>query len=120
MRPAARAWEEDYAERMAGEGYVRGRSAATVFHNREKEARVVVHGDDFTFLAGEEELRRMATKMAEWCEIVVRAVLGPGGTDDKVVNILNRTARPGKPTLEGKSSSRCAWRSTPSSKNITG
>ena len=49
MRPAARAWEEDYSGKFEEEGYVRGKAAATTFYNEEKDVRLVVHGDDFTF-----------------------------------------------------------------------
>jgi hypothetical protein len=53
----------------------------------------VVHGDDFTFLAEEEELQRMSKLMAEWYEIKVRATMGPDPQDDKEVVILGRTVR---------------------------
>ena len=83
MRNAASSWEREYSEKLQSEGYVRGKAAPTTFYNKEKDARCVVHGDDFTFLAEEAELRRMATLMAEWYEIKVRAILGPDAKDDK-------------------------------------
>ena len=50
MRPAAQAWEEDYAERLNEAGLKRGMSAPTVFFNHETKVGLVVHGDGFTFL----------------------------------------------------------------------
>ena len=38
MRPAASAWEKDCAEKLEGEGFCRGASAPTVFHNAVDEA----------------------------------------------------------------------------------
>ena len=93
MRNAASSWERDYSEKLVSEGYVRGRATPTTFYNREKDARCVVHGDDFTFLAEEEELQRMTKLMTEWYEIKVRAMMGPDAKDDKEVVILGRTVR---------------------------
>jgi hypothetical protein len=56
MRPAARAWEDLYAEKMVGYGFVQGVSAPTVFKHEEKQLECVVHGDDFTLLGFEEDL----------------------------------------------------------------
>ena len=92
-RPAASSWEKEYTEKLESEGYVRGRAAPTTFYNKEKDARCVVHGDDFTFLAEEEELRRMAELMAKWYEVKVRAIMGPDAKDAKEVVILGRTVR---------------------------
>ena len=50
MRPAASAWEEHYAANLKNEDYERGRAAPTAFTNKETGVRVVVWGDDFTFL----------------------------------------------------------------------
>ena len=56
MRKAAAGWEEDYAKRLQGEGFRRGRGAPTVFWNEKTAVRVVVHGDDFTFAGVRKEL----------------------------------------------------------------
>ena len=58
MRKAAAGWEEDYAKRMEGVGYTRGKGATTVFYNSETDVRVVVHGDDFTLVGHARSWRR--------------------------------------------------------------
>ena len=93
MRPAASAWEDDYALRLAGAGYVRGVAAPTTFYNRDTDGKCVVHGDDFTFLASEEELKRMEGAMKAWYEIKVKAVMGPDDHDEKEVTVLGRRVR---------------------------
>ena len=91
MRPAARAWEDLYAERLVAVGYEQGKSAPTVFANVEKNIEGVVHGDDFTFLGFEEDLVDLASKMASWFEIKVRGIVGPEAKDMNTITILNRT-----------------------------
>ena len=93
MRPAASSWEREYSERLEAAGYIRGKSAPTTFFNPASRSRCVVHGDDFTFMAEDAELKRMANLMSEWYDIKVRAVLGPEENDDKEVVILGRTVR---------------------------
>ena len=90
MRPAASAWEEDFTKNMEKAGYRVGKAAPTVFYNKETDGRCVVHGDDFTFLVPEGEVRRMTSLMSEWYEINVRGVLGGEQGDDEEVTILNR------------------------------
>ena len=63
MRPAASAWEEHYAANLKNEGYERGRAAPTAFTNKETGVRVVVWGDDFTFLGRERYLKEIGAKM---------------------------------------------------------
>ena len=55
--------------------------------------RIVVHGDDFTFLGAEEDLRRIAAKMEEWLEVKVRGILGTDPEDEKEMVILNRVIK---------------------------
>ena len=93
MRPAAQAWEEDYAAKMIGVGFARGKSNSTVFHRESTGCRCVVHGDDFTFLSYGDHAKELADKMREWYDLKVRAVIGDDDEDDKEVTILNRTLR---------------------------
>lgn len=90
MRPAASAWEEDFTGRMKEAGYVAGKAAPTVFFNKATGGRCVVHGDDFTFLALEGEVKRMISLMSQWYDIKVRGVLGGQEGDTEEVTILNR------------------------------
>jgi hypothetical protein len=91
IRPAASAWEKDYAGRLESVGFRRGKAAPTVFFNEGTEVRCVVHGDDFTFLGRASELCRIKGLMQEWYQVKVRAVLGDDPEDDKRISILNRT-----------------------------
>ena len=75
MRQAASAWEEDYAEKLKMNDYERGLAAPTAFVNKKNGVRLVVWGDDFTFLGQGSALK----------EAAVRAVLGPEPDDDKEV-----------------------------------
>ena len=83
MRPAARGWEDDYKDRMIDIGFAEGRAAPTDMVNESTEVRLVVHGDDFTFLGPEVELHKIAEEMKTWYELKVRGVLGPDETDIK-------------------------------------
>jgi hypothetical protein len=83
MRPAARAWEEEYSGKLEEKGYSRGRSVPTVFYNKEKDMSGAVHGDDFTFLGYEEDLLDLIELLKGWFELKVRAILGPDDKDDK-------------------------------------
>ena len=93
MRPAASAWKDHYAAKLKGDGFTRCKAAPTAFVNLETGVRLVVWGDDFTFLGRERSLKQMADRMAKWYEIKVRAIMGPGAADDKEVRILNRLIR---------------------------
>jgi hypothetical protein len=91
MRPAARAWEEEYANKLAAEGYCRGRSVPTVFYNESRGMSGAVHGDDFTFLGYDEDLDELEALLKGWFELTVRGRLGPEEGDDKQIVILGRT-----------------------------
>ena len=71
-------------------GFVRGRAATKVFHHPRAGVRLVVWGDDFTFLGREKDLGEITQEMRRWYEIKVRAVVGPDPEDQKEVGILNR------------------------------
>ena len=87
MRPAAIAWEDDYVEHLSGESSSRGRSAPAVMLREQRGIRLVVRGDDFTFLGRDLDLKWVAGVMTARYEIKVRAILGPGSHDDKEVRI---------------------------------
>ena len=90
MRPAASAWEEEYSNTVEAAGFVRGKSASTVFWNPSSDSRLVVWGDDFTVLGREGDLRRFRDDISAKYSVKVRAILGPEPGDDKEVRILNR------------------------------
>ena len=76
MRKAAIGWEEDYVKRLGEVGYVRGRGAPTVFYNKEREVRLVAHGDDFTAAGVKEEVERLKGQMEGWYDIKDRGRWG--------------------------------------------
>ena len=90
MRPAANAWEADCTQKLESVGFVRGKSAPTVFFREATGCRCVVHGGDFTFLSFEEDVRKIVKDMKGWYDIKVRGILGEDEKDDKEVTILNR------------------------------
>ena len=58
-RDAAANWEEKYSSHLVAHGFIRGKSSPCTFFHPTRGVRCVVHGDDFTFLGCEEELK--------WC-----------------------------------------------------
>ena len=52
-----------------------------------------MHGDDFTFMGREEELKTMRKLMEEWYDIKFRGMLGDDETDAKEIVILNRVLK---------------------------
>jgi hypothetical protein len=91
MRPAANAWESDYAENLKGVGFIRGAATPTVFFNPETKVRLAVHGDDFTFLGPALPLKKLEDQMSSWYQVKVRGLLGPEVNDKKIITILNRS-----------------------------
>ena len=90
MRPAAKAWEDDYAEKLESIGFLRGKAAPTVFHHPVWKVRIVVHGDDFTVTRKQQHLDMVKTAMREWYIITVKGVMGPDAGDCKDMCILSR------------------------------
>ena len=93
MRGAAQGWETEFTEKLLSIGFTRGKSTPVVFYRESDETRLVVHGDDFTFLGYPEVLDEILKEMKTWWDIKLRAVMGDGITDDREVTILNRTLR---------------------------
>jgi hypothetical protein len=58
-------------------GFARGKACAVIFHHKERDLALAVHGDDFTFCGLEEDLIWITELMKTWFEIKVRAMLGP-------------------------------------------
>ena len=62
--------------------------------------RLVVWGDDFTFLGRELDLKEMLEQMRKWYAIKMRGILGPDSGDMKEMRILNRMVRWTKECVE--------------------
>ena len=75
------------------EGFERGEGSGVIYYHRGRDVSCVCHGDDFTLVGEEWELKRMAKVMEKWFEIKVRGILGPEIRDDKMIVILGRTVR---------------------------
>merc|ERR1711965_94005 len=89
---AAQSWESDYTRIYIEDlGFVQGKASPCVFYHRDRDLRVVVHGDDFTALGADEDCEWLAGQLRQYFELKVSAKLGPEDTDDKQVRILNRT-----------------------------
>jgi hypothetical protein len=93
FRPAARAWESHYSEKLASIGFARGRASPVAFYNADLDVSCLVHGDDFTFVGESEKLDVVEAKMKERFELKVKARLGEGPKDDKETDILGRVVR---------------------------
>jgi hypothetical protein len=74
-------------------GFVRGKSSPCAFYCKAMQARIVVHGDDFTILATEDVIKDIHRRMSERYKIKLRGILGPDSWDDKEIIILNRVLR---------------------------
>ena len=75
------------------DGFQHVRSPSKVFYNPETHARIVVHGDEFTFAATESELRKMRSRMCEWYGVKLRGILGSGRRDVREIEIRGRSLR---------------------------
>ena len=51
-RDAASNWEIRYSQFLRDASFAQGASSPCVFYHQERDVRLVVHGDDFTFLGG--------------------------------------------------------------------
>ena len=60
MTPVAQAWEKDFVAKLVGEaGFVKGRASSSVLYNPDTGVRLVVWGDDFTFLGRQRDLEEV-------------------------------------------------------------
>ena len=71
-------------------GFVTGLATACTFFAKEKNIRVVVHGDDFIIEGVECDLKWVEATVSKKYIVTMRAMLGPERTDNKVAVILNR------------------------------
>ena len=89
-RDAAQNWERQYESTFLNLGFSQGKSSPCVFYHLDRDLRVVVHGDDFTFMGEDSSLQWITLELQKVYELKVRATLGPEPNDDKSVRILNR------------------------------
>ena len=89
-RDAAANWEEKYASHLKSIGFIQGLSSPCIFYNPDRDIQLVVHGDDFTFLAAEKDLLWCVDMMQREYEIKMRGIIGPERKDSKEIRLLNR------------------------------
>ena len=87
---AASHWEAKFSSHLRSQGFVQGKSSPCIFYQPARGTRLVVHGDDFTFLAHERDLLWCKDMMRSEYEIKDRGTLGPDPQDDKHTRILKR------------------------------
>ena len=92
-RRAGQAWEDHYAKVLMDEGFRRAASSPVVFHHKERDVLVVVHGDDFVINGVDGELDKMLVLFRENFEIKDRGRLGGGRADVQEIDILGRIVR---------------------------
>ena len=89
-RDAAQNWERAYSNFMEEAGFTRGVASPCMFWHKERDIKVVIHGDDFTLLGYDEDLDWFRTVISEKFEVKFRGRLGPDEEDDKHIRVLNR------------------------------
>ena len=62
-RDAAQNWERCCTEFLESIGFERGKASPCVFQHKDRQLRLVVHGDDFTGLGMKEDNERQAQQM---------------------------------------------------------
>ena len=90
MRTAASNWEKEYSKTLEEAGFQPGKATVVAFFNKERDIRIVVHGDDFVIEGRESDLEWMRDVLAAKYLIKVRGVLGPTARDQKTIVILGR------------------------------
>ena len=89
-RPAAQAWEEDYAAVFAAAGFRRLVSCPVAFSHQKQDLVGGVHGDDLVFVVLDEDLDFAEDLLKDRYEIKVRGRLGSGEKDKKMIDMLGR------------------------------
>ena len=89
-RDAAQNWEHAYIDFLESIGFKSGLATPCMFFHAARVIRVVVHGDDFTVLGRSDNLDWFRQRISSHFEVKFRGRLGPEGTDDKAIRILNR------------------------------
>ena len=89
---ASNLWQEDYTGTLAQRGYKLGGSNPAVFHSRQGDGRMLVHGDDFVLLADDGEIKAVEQLLKSKYTVKVISVIGDGELQQEAV-ILNRIVR---------------------------
>jgi hypothetical protein len=83
MRPAAKAWGDDYLAKLLGAGFRRGVASPTCFFHPVWGMRIIVRGDDFTIAGKQGRLDEFTRLMGGWYLMTVKCTVGPEVVDSK-------------------------------------
>ena len=91
-RDAPANWEATILRVMTLLGFVQGRSNSCLYFHPVRGIRVEVHGDDFTGLGAQDQLKWFATELGKHWTVENRGYLGPPGMPGtkQSIDILNR------------------------------
>ena len=90
MRTAASNWETEYTTTLVDAGFCPGRATSVAFYHKERDIRIVVHGDDFVIEGRQEDLNMVRDALSAKYITKVRGILGPEPGDHKSIVILGR------------------------------
>jgi hypothetical protein len=88
-RPAAGNWQKCYTKLLLDNGFTRTRASTCVFHHRERDIDLIVHGDDFVTAGDHEDLVWLQGIFESTFEIST-TILGHDEGDAKDAKFLNR------------------------------
>ncbi len=89
-RDAVQNWDREYESAFLNIGFQQGKSSPCLFYHPYRNLRVVVHGDDFTIMGIDSNLKCITAELQKAYELKVRATLGLEPQCDKSVRILKR------------------------------
>ena len=92
-RNAPHRWEAYLSSELKRHGFLQGVASPCCFRHSTRDVKCVVHGDDFTFVASDEDLQWTEARMEESFMIKVVGKMGPDATDLKELRFLNRILR---------------------------
>ena len=85
---AAHVWQDDYSNHLKTHNFIQGSAWTSVFRHKDKDVKLLVHGDDFLVLADAEGQAFMRKVLSERYEYRCDGVIGEGANDH--LTILNR------------------------------
>ena len=94
---ASHIWQLDYVNLICGElgGFRRGKHSAALFHNRNQDVRMAVHGDDFVSLSDEDGLKHIDSLLkSKYTAKDIRTLVFED-SDAESLLLLNRVFRVG-------------------------
>ena len=88
-RDASATWQKDYTELLNSRGFTVGQAWPCIFVHKERDIRLLVHGDDFLVLADEQGHAFVDQVLKERYEFKCDGHIGPG-QERQTMSVLNR------------------------------